>query len=151
MLDPAAPLRQAQWDTAIATLREIDPSNRNLTYFSSPGSAPSQEALDRINAAVEAAAIKRVTDKVKPDGVPIGKPGRSLDVRELPGGLGAARDLFAYLRVGATVHSSDAKLTIVRLPGNAGFVTFRSVSTSGSPAVDINLPEAAFFMRVHFP
>jgi hypothetical protein len=45
MLDPTAPLRQAQWDAAIATLREIDPDNPNLTYFANPGSAPSQAAL----------------------------------------------------------------------------------------------------------
>ncbi|MFZ3234963.1 MAG: hypothetical protein WA184_06270 [Stellaceae bacterium] len=29
MLDPEAPLRQAQWDAAIATLRQIDPANPN--------------------------------------------------------------------------------------------------------------------------
>ena len=149
--DPLAEVRRAQWEAGIATLRRIDPNNPQLTYFSNPGAAPTQEALDRLNAALEAAAIRRVTDKVMPGGVPIGQPGRSLDVRELPGGLGAAKDLFDYLRVGGTVHSSDAELTVVRLPGDAGFVTFRSVSRSGSPAIDINLPGAAFFMRIHFP
>jgi hypothetical protein len=32
MLDPEAPLRQAQWDAAIATLRQIDPANPNLVH-----------------------------------------------------------------------------------------------------------------------
>ena len=95
--DPMAPLRQAQWDAAIATLRQVDPKNPNLSYFSNPGSAASQEALDRLNAVIETAAIKRVTDKVMPGGVPIGKPGRGLDVRELPGRLKAAADLLNYL------------------------------------------------------
>jgi hypothetical protein len=35
-------------------LREIDPGNRQLTYFANPDTAPSQAALDRLNAAVEA-------------------------------------------------------------------------------------------------
>jgi len=100
MLDPLAPMRQAQWDAAVATLREIDPNNRNLTFAANPGSTPSQSALDRLDAAAEAAAIKRVTDKVLPGGVPIGTPGSSARVRELPGGIEAASDLFAYLRVG---------------------------------------------------
>jgi hypothetical protein len=30
MLDPTAPLRRAQWDAAIATLRQIAPNNPNL-------------------------------------------------------------------------------------------------------------------------
>lgn len=97
-----APLRQAQSAAAIATLRQIDPKNLDLVYFANPGAAPSQEALDRLNTAVEAAAIKRVTDKVMPYGIPIGKAGRGLDVRELPGGLEAAADLFSYMRVGGT-------------------------------------------------
>ena len=37
-----------------------------------------------------------------PYGIPIGKAGRGLDVRELPGGLEAAADLFSYMRVGGT-------------------------------------------------
>ena len=90
MLDPLAPARQAQWDAAIARLREIDPNNPNLTYVANPGAAPSQAALARLNAAVETAAIKRVTDKVMPGGVPIGSPGQGPRVRELSGGLRAA-------------------------------------------------------------
>lgn len=61
---------------------------------------------------VEAAAIKRVTDKVMPGGVPIGRPGRGLDVRELPGDLKAAADLFNYLRVGGTSTRSNPNLTV---------------------------------------
>ncbi len=150
LLDPAASLRQAQWDAAIATLRQIDPKNPNLVYFANPGAAPSQEALDRLNTAVEAAAIKRVTDKVMPYGIPIGKAGRSLDVRELPGDLEAAAVLFSYLRVGGTPSRSGPNLTVVKLAGNAGFITFRPLSSSRSPAIDINLP-ATFFMRIHCP
>ena len=41
VLDPLAPVRQVQWDAAIATLREIDPNNPNLTYLANPSSAPS--------------------------------------------------------------------------------------------------------------
>lgn len=150
MLDPLAPVRQAQWDAAIATLREIDPSNPNLTYFADPNSAPGQAALDRLNAAVEAAAIKRVTDKVMPGGVPVGEPGRGPDVRELPGGLAAARDLFNHLRTGGRqVERPDLEGSLAKLPGSAGYITFRATSTSGPPAVDVNVPGAR--LKLHFP
>lgn len=107
LLDPAAPLRQAQWDAAIARLRAIDPHNPNLSYIANPGAAPSQAALDRLDAALEAAAVKRVSDKVMPGGVPIGQPGSGPDISELPGGSDAARKLFDYLRVGTTPYDAD--------------------------------------------
>lgn len=150
MLDPLAPVRQAQWDVAIATLREIDPNNPNLAYLANPGSPPSQEALDRLNAAVEAAAIKRVTDKLMPGGASIGLSGSSARIRELPGGLPAARALFEYLRTGGqAIEGRDLEGLLVRLPGNAGFITFRTTSGSNSPAIDVNVPGIPF-KRIHF-
>ena len=95
--DRLAPVRQALWDAAIARLREIDPHNRNLSHLSNPETAPSQAALDRLNAALKTAVIKRVSDRVIPRGRPIGKQGRGIDVRELPGGLNAAQSLFEEL------------------------------------------------------
>ena len=148
MLDPLAPVRQAQWDAAIATLREIDPNSPNLVYLTNPSSAPSQEALDRLNSAVEAAAVKRVTDKVMPNVVPIGKRGRGLDVQLLPGGRAAAEELFDYLRVGGSDWRSTRNRTVIRLPGNAGFITYRPNSQSGGPAVDVNVPGAK--LKLHF-
>lgn len=140
MADPEASVRPALWDAQIATLRQLDPGNLNLTNFANPASAPSQAALDRLQAAVEAAAIKRATDKVMPGGVPIGQLGNSARVRELPGGAVAAKNLFDYLGVGGTVSRSDADITIVKLPGDAGFITLRPQSRSIGPAVDINVP-----------
>lgn len=148
-LDPFAEVRQAQWEAGIATLRRIDPNNPQLTYFANPVSAPSQEALDRLNAAVEAAAIKRVADRVMPGGVPIGRAGTGRDIREVPGGPDAAEALFDYLRVGASVHRSDPNMTIVSLPRRAGYITFRRVSTSGDPAIDVNVPGVR--LKIHFP
>jgi hypothetical protein len=150
LLDPMAPVRQAQWEAAIATLRRIDPKNLNLTHFSNPGSTPSQEALDRLDAAVEAAAIKRVTDKVMPGGVPIGQPGTSEEIRVLPGGAQTAQELFNYLRVGGTVHTSTPNMIVIRLPYDAGFITLRHVSGSMYPAIDINVPSVSF-EKIHFP
>jgi hypothetical protein len=131
-------------------LRRIDPNNPNLTYLTNPGASPSQAALDRLDAAIETAAIKRVTDKIMPGGVPIGEEGSSRDVRELPGGLSAAQDLFGYLRAGGTLYKSDPSMTIVRLPMNAGYITFRSISGSGDPAIDIRVPGLKF-SKIHFP
>ncbi len=148
MLDPLAPVRQ--WDARTAVLRQIDPGNPNLTYFSDPNSAPSQAALDRLNAALEAAAIKRVTDTIMPGGVLIGKPGRAPYVQILPGGLDAAIDMFDYLRVGGeVVDKPGLEGTLVKLPGDVGFITFRAISTSGPPAVDVNVRSMPF-TRLHF-
>lgn len=147
--DPMAEVRQAVWDAHIALLRRIDPDNPHLTYFSNPNSPPRQEALDRLDATIEAASIKRVADKVMPHGRPIGRPGSGPDIRELPGGSTVARDLFNYLGVGGTEHRSEPNLTVVRLPGKAGFLTFRAESRSGDSAIDINVPGVTI-KRIHF-
>ena len=49
MLDPLAPVRIAEFNSALARLREIDPKNPNLTYLAPPNWVPSQDAIDRIN------------------------------------------------------------------------------------------------------
>lgn len=49
MLDPLAPVRIAEFSSALARLREIDPKNPNLTYLAPPDWIPSQDAVDRIN------------------------------------------------------------------------------------------------------
>jgi hypothetical protein len=149
MLDRLAPVRQAQWDAAMATLREIDPGNPNLTEVATPGSAPSQAALDRLEAAVKAAAIRRVADRVMPGGVPIGVVGSSPDVAVLPGGEKAATELFSYLQVGTKPYDSDSSKTIVQLPQNGGFLTLRPRSRSGTPAIDVNVLGITL-KRIHF-
>jgi hypothetical protein len=131
-------------------LREIDPANPNLTYFSDPNSAPSQAALDRLNAAVEAAAIKRVADKAMTSGVPIGAARSSPDISLLPGGTEAAGELFDYLRVGTAPYESDSNKTILKLPRSAGYLTFRRLSRGGGSAIDVNVPGIAL-KRIHFP
>jgi hypothetical protein len=150
MLDPLAPVRQAQWDARIATLLQIEPGNPNLTYFANPGSAPSQAALDRLDAVINEAETRRVMDKVMPDGTPIGQKGNDPSVREHPGGILAAKDLFDYLRMGGRTQLENDKITVIQLPGNASYVTFRPVSDSGPPAVDINV-SGVTFDKIHFP
>lgn len=73
--DPAAQVRQAMWDSAIRALRQVDPDNPTLSYASNPYTAPTQEALNRLNETLNTAAAKRVTDKVMPGGIPIGGRG----------------------------------------------------------------------------
>ncbi|HEV7998098.1 MAG TPA: hypothetical protein VGP52_17775 [Stellaceae bacterium] len=52
MLDSLAPLRQAQWDAATATLRQLDPSNRQLSSIAGPNWVPSAQDIARINAEI---------------------------------------------------------------------------------------------------
>jgi hypothetical protein len=149
--DPLAAVRRQMWHSDLATLREIDPANPQLFVLTAPGWTPRLEDLDRLDAAIQAAAIRRVLDKVRPGGVRIGTAGKSPQVRELPGGLEAARTLFDYLRVGGeVVEKPSLRGTLIRFPGNAGYVTFRPVSKSGPPAVEINLP-GIIAMKIHFP
>jgi hypothetical protein len=111
---------------------------------------PGEADLDTLNTAIEAAAIKRITDKVMPGGVPIGQRGNSARIRELPGGLPAAQSLFDYLRVGGSiVHDPDLEGSLIRLPGDVGYITFRAKSTNDSPAIDVNVPGVPF-RRIHF-
>jgi hypothetical protein len=149
-LDTLAEVRERAWQSAVAKLREIDPANPELQSLYGPDWVPSQADLDTLNGTIREAEIGRVMDKLMPNGEPIGTAGNSTQVRELPGGLDAAQNLWAYLRVGGTVSDSAPGLTVVRLPGNAGYVTWRPVSTSGPPAIDINIP-GSFFMKIHFP
>jgi hypothetical protein len=47
MLDPAASLRQTQWDSAIAALRRIDPANSQLSYVTAPDGCRPIKILQR--------------------------------------------------------------------------------------------------------
>jgi hypothetical protein len=150
MLDPEAPVRQAQWEAAFATLREIDPANPQLASMTAPGWVLDQADLDALDLAINRAETRRILEKIMPNGAPIGAPGTARDIRELPGGLQAAQDMFGYLRVGGSTSRSDTDIAIVKLPANAGYLTFRPVSRSGDPAIDINLTQRRL-IKLHFP
>lgn len=60
--DSMAPVRQALWNSSIRALREIDPNNPALTYFTNPNSAPSQEALDQLNETLRDAIARHAAD-----------------------------------------------------------------------------------------
>lgn len=61
-IDPMAPVRQALWNSSIRALRDVDPNNRALTYFTNPNSAPSQAALDQLNETLREAIARHATD-----------------------------------------------------------------------------------------
>ncbi len=149
MLDPTGPLRQAQWDAAIATLRQIDPGNPQLSSITAPGWVPRNQDIARINAEISRAVTRRVTDFVMPGGHPIGATGGGQDIRVVEGGATAARKAFDYLSVGGTeVTPSTYAGTLIQLPGNAGYVGLRA-SDSG-PAVDINVSSVPY-RTLHYP
>jgi hypothetical protein len=94
MLDPEGPVRQAQWDAAIATLRQIDSANPQLSTVTAPGWVPSNQDIAGINAEIGRAVTRRVTDFVMPGGHPIGVAGGGHDIRVVEGGATAARIAF---------------------------------------------------------
>lgn len=61
-IDPMAPVRQALWNSSIQALREVDPNNPALTYFSNPHSAPSQAALDQLNETLREAIARHAAE-----------------------------------------------------------------------------------------
>jgi hypothetical protein len=79
-------------------------------------------------------------DILAPGGQPIGKPGGSEKIRELPGGRNAAGQLFRRLAIGGT------DVTPPRYPGtlvqtsNGGYIGYRPQSKSGPPTIDVNQP-----------
>jgi hypothetical protein len=137
MLDPTAPLRQAQWDAAIATLRRIDPDNPQLASVTAPGWVPSNRDIAGLHAEIGRVVTRRVTNFVMPGGHPIGTAGGNVDVRVLTGGTQSARKAFDYLAAGGTPFESDYPGTLIKLPADAGFVGIRT-NSQGIPTVDVN-------------
>jgi hypothetical protein len=76
-----------------------------------------------------------------PDGKPIGTRGSSSAIREVPGGVREARQMFDELAAGGrdvTPPGHPGKL--VELPGG-GRVGFRPSSKSGPPTVDVKISD----------
>jgi phage-related protein (TIGR01555 family) len=150
LLDPTAEVRVEQYARAMNVLRAIDPKSPELVTLTAPDYIPSNGDIERVQAASEAASIKRVRDFVMPGGVPIGQPGNKFEIRAIRGGgLQKAREAFDYLSAGGTT-GPFAKAEITRLPCNAGFITLRpETSSPDSPAVDINVPDVPY-TKLHF-
>jgi len=82
VLDPLAPVRTAAFRSAMDTLRQLEPDNPNLTQLSVPGAAPTQRALDALNAEVAAAQTRALGSEtfVANPGGRLGSPStRALD------------------------------------------------------------------------
>ncbi len=147
--DPMEPIRTARYVQAWRSLKEIDPDNRELEMLEPPGYVPTEADIARIEGAAKEAAIARTCDFLRPDGQPIGQRGRSSEIRVMSGGLPAAQRDYDYLSTGGTPLSMPDG-SRVKLPGEAGFITLRPVtSTPGSPAIDINIP-GVIFRKLHY-
>jgi hypothetical protein len=102
-LDPLAEARQRIWQSGPATLRQIDPANPQLQSLHGPDWLPSEADLDTLHATIRDVELRRVLATLMPNGAPIGTPGSSRYVREMPGGNAAARELFRHLQVGGGI------------------------------------------------
>jgi RHS repeat-associated protein len=79
-------------------------------------------------------------DILTPGGNPVGTPGTKPDIREVPGGDTAARNMFGELTQGATIHTPGTYPgTGANLPGG-GWVGLRLSSKSGPPTIDVKIP-----------
>ena len=137
---PGEIVRIRNFVRAWQTLKQIDPTNRELETLEPPGYVPSEADVARMEGAAREAAIQRVCDFLRPDGNPIGERGTSSKTRVLPGGLPAAQRDYDYLSSGAdSTPLSNGSIT--KLPGGAGTIILRpETSTPRSPAIDINIP-----------
>jgi hypothetical protein len=149
-LDPEAPVRQAQWDARIATCPRSIRVIHSLPMSQRPDGCPVRHTSTPSTPRSTRRKPAGWMDKVMPGGTPIGAAGSNPDIRELPGDTNAARELFDYLRVGGTSDERDPNTTVVKLPGGAGYITFRLLSRSGDSAIDVNVPGITL-KRIHFP
>jgi hypothetical protein len=79
-------------------------------------------------------------DILMPGGVPVGVPGTRPGIRELPGGMAAAQDMFDKLKAGGTPDTPPSYPgRRYKLPGG-GWVGLRPASKSGPPTIDVNIP-----------
>ena len=147
--DPLAEIRGQEWANAINTLRALDPKNANLSYVTAPDWGPTDKDIADLNAEIAKVAVKRVTDYVMPGGNLIGMPGGGGDVRNAPGGAEAARAAYDYLSVGGTPYAGPYPGEMTELPGNVGYVGYRSNNQS-IPTVDVNVPSAHIKVRFHY-
>ena len=88
---PGEVVRIQRFVQARQALKEIDPTNRELQILEPPRYVPSEGDIARMESAAREAAIQRVCDFLRPNGKPIGEPGTSTRIREMPGGLQAAQ------------------------------------------------------------
>jgi hypothetical protein len=88
-------------------------------------------------------------DLLEPGGVSIGDEGSQPSIREVPGGIRAAEDLFSQLTDGATpAPRPNYPGDCYGLPGG-GWAGYRPVSKSGSPVIDIDIPGVSI-KKIHF-
>jgi hypothetical protein len=86
---------------------------------------------------------------LQPNDEPIGQPGTSPGIRELPGSEAEAENLYGRLSAGGEeVQPPGYPGRAVELP-DGGFVGLRLESKSGGPAIDVNIPGIEI-TRIHF-
>ncbi len=89
-------------------------------------------------------------DILTPGGKPIGTPGSSPSIREVPGGHKAAEDMFLDLAQGGKdITPPGHPGMVVELPGG-GVVGYRPTSTSGPPTIDVNIPSIPGVDKIKF-
>jgi HK97 family phage portal protein len=147
--DPLAEVRTEQYQNALSTLRQLDPSNRELESLTSPDWVPSNADIDKVNQAIVNASNQRLSDFTMPDGSPIGVQGRGRDIRLIDGNATDAQDAFEHLTVGSTLidnHTYNGVLT--QLPGGCT-VGYRPFSSDNLPTLDFNSPLVPF-RSIHY-
>jgi len=81
-------------------------------------------------------------DILMPGGEPIGTAGSSSDIREVPGGVAEAGEMFDHLTEGGTKISSTYPGTRVELPsgGTVGIRTKMTRSPGTAATIDVDIP-----------
>jgi hypothetical protein len=93
----------------------------------------------------------RVRGIVEPGGRPIGEVGKAGDprIRELPGGLAAAQELFHALSEGGIDVTPPGHPGRLLELADGGHVGFRPRTRSHSPAIDLDIPGVRV-RKIHF-
>ena len=93
---------------------------------------------------------RRIRELLVPAGEVLGEPGRRRGVRVAPGGIDAARELFARLaELGAPVDVPGFDGALVDF-GEEGRVGLRRRSLSGEPTIDVSVQSVPQIRKIKF-
>ncbi|WP_353649607.1 hypothetical protein ABLG96_01200 [Nakamurella sp. A5-74] len=153
--EKAAGAGKAADDAADATRthpKPDEPSGTDTRNLSENGAPRPPEAQPPMTAEAARAWNENLTDQLAPGGTPIGAQGSRPEIRELPGGVPAAQDMFSRLAARGRVVENSSERTRVELPGG-GWIQYRTKMTKSGDVpvtIDVKIPGFTLVGRLKF-
>lgn len=125
--------------------------NNFIRTYTNQATDEATEAIGRkLIAQIPDATLRTTFETIAPNGKLIGEAGGNFFTRNLDGGINGTKAMFNKLIVGGTKFFEDAgRITYKFSDGH--FVTFRPLSDSGPPAIEVNGILGFPPIKYHFP